>query len=54
LEVHAAASLLVALQQASRSCGVHMPQQVSVQWLRHWVLMLSSQPDAPSVGGHTR
>jgi hypothetical protein len=54
LEVHAAASLLVALQQASRSCGVRVPQRVSVQRLRHWALMLGSQPDVPSVGGHAR
>jgi hypothetical protein len=54
LEVNAAAWLLVALQQASRSCGVQAPQHVSPQRLRHWALALSSQPHATSPGGRTR
>ena len=54
LEVDAAASLLVGLQQASSSCGVHAPEDVSPRRLRHWALALSSQPDASSPGGRTR
>jgi len=54
LEVHAAASLLVALQQASRSCGVQAPQYVSPRRLRHWALMLSSQPNTPWLGSGAR
>jgi len=51
LEVDAAASLLVALQQASRSCGVPAPQRVSPRRLRVWALVLGSQPDVPRSGG---
>ena len=54
LEVDAVASLLVALQQASRWCGVQAPQHVSPRRLRHWALMLSSQPDTPRLGSGTR
>ncbi len=54
LELDAAASLLVALQQASRSCGVQAPQHVSPRRLRHWALLLSSQPDTPRLGSGTR
>ena len=36
LEMNAAASLLAALQQASRSRGVHAPQRVSPRQLRRW------------------
>jgi hypothetical protein len=53
LEVHALASLLVAVQQASRSCGVQAPQRVSPRRLRLWALMLSSQPELPRLGGRT-
>lgn len=53
LEVHAVASLLVALQQASRSCGVEAPQRVSLRRLRLWALMLSSQPEVARLGGRT-
>jgi hypothetical protein len=53
LEVHALASLLVAVQQASRSCGVQAPQRLSPRRLRLWALMLSGQPELPRLGGRT-
>lgn len=45
LEVDAAASLLVALQQASRSYGVQAPHRVSPRRLRLWALELGGQPE---------
>jgi arginine/lysine/ornithine decarboxylase len=48
LEVDATASLLAALQQASRLHGVHAPRRVSPRRLRQWALMLANP--APQVG----